>query len=68
MSEPRGGAAGGSPPGAASTRGLEVDEAGGAARRAGVRPDDVIVTIDGRAPEDVLPARVGIEGDPPTTQ
>ena len=34
--------------------GLAVDEAAGAARRAGVRAGDLIVTIDGRAPEDVL--------------
>jgi NifB/MoaA-like Fe-S oxidoreductase len=35
-------------------RGLVVDEAGAAAARAGVRPGDLIVAIDGRPPEDVL--------------
>jgi hypothetical protein len=37
-----------------TTRGLAVDEAAGAARRAGVRAGDLIVTIDDRPPEDVL--------------
>ena len=37
-----------------SPGGLTVDEATGAARRAGVRAGDLIVTIDGRRPEDVL--------------
>jgi putative radical SAM enzyme (TIGR03279 family) len=44
--------------GAPATRraaaGLMVDEAGGAAARAGVRAGDLIVAIDGRPPEDVL--------------
>ena len=35
-------------------RGLVVDEVAAAAARAGVRPGDLIVAIDGRPPEDVL--------------
>ena len=49
----------GAAPGAASGAavpgpGLLVDEVEGAARRAGVRAGDRIVTVDGRRPEDVL--------------